>query len=184
MGPGTPLPQQVVDAAREYVRRQVARGFYPRLNADTCQIVGACDCGYNCIAWSIEYPELVWPAMRPEYWWPLDLFPTTLWPDAEDQYDRDDVDVAKIVDVPGVFIPLYLKFGYQWQGAKEPAPQAATKDAVLYCDDGMVTHAARRDGLGPWTSKLGFDGPLVQHTVAELEGGKWGTACHFFRKTT
>lgn len=181
MGQGPSLSELVLDEARNYIRLQSKRGAYPRLNADACHIIGPCDTNYNCIAWSIDHPTLVWPAMRPNYWWPLDLYPTSVWPNADDQHTAE-VDVAKLTQTPSVFIPLYIQFGFQAPTSTELASEAGARDVVIYCKDDLVTHAARRDGLGDWTSKLGWDGPLIQHSVADLEDGKWGSACYFLRK--
>jgi len=42
----------------------------------------------------------------------------------------------------------------------------------------QVLHSARKVGGGNWSSKLGA-GPIVQHTIAQLNGGMYGNALYY-----
>ncbi len=138
---------------------------FPNIRPLECKVVHPCVEGFNCIAWTVDYTEGdVWPNDAPGSAWPID-------PSFDDSIET--------------FHVLYTMVGRgcHYQHDKEPPPMEGASDVALYCDDlGNVTHGAIRTGFAPWTSKLGFGGPIVEHELSDLAGGNYGSVRHFFRR--
>ena len=156
-------------AARDFMRNQVLRGTYPNLAYRACKLVLPCSDKYNCIAWTVGHTRHMYPDSIPSWDWP---------------YDPPVGDMAK------AFGDLFTANGFScWYVAdaqgfvSEPTPLAGARDVAVYVDDdGDVSHGAYREGLGQWTSKLGTEGPVIEHALAELEGGPFGFVRCFVRR--
>jgi hypothetical protein len=128
----------------------IHQGF-PRLTKDNCEVIGDATPGYNCIAYSLGiYDRWVNPRTGPA--------------DAPFS-DMDE---------------LYAARGYRRQPGLNWQPERGVEKVVLYATlnpDGTVdkvTHAARQDRDGAFSSKLG-QAPLIRHATPEdLRGSSYG----------
>lgn len=128
----------------------VRRGF-PRLNKANFEIVGHHSKDFNCIAWS----------MGLDYW----VNPVT--GDAAEPFAPMDA--------------MYAKLGFtridELNADLEPGLEKVALFATVNVDASIkeVTHAARQEADGAWTSKLG-QLPIIKHATLEaLRGPVYGT---------
>lgn len=165
MGQGTPNQVSIADeqAARAWIYKRQLYGKFPQMKPFQCTVLGAIANTFNCIAWTMDYPKRhAWPVEDDEFDWPLPP------PYADDPPDCLD--------------PGYLMLGFACCYLSEPAPYPDAIDVAIYCKDGYATHGAIRIGDGPWSSKLGMGGPVVEHALSEAEGGDYGNVHHFLRR--
>lgn len=134
---------------------------FPRLQQSAYAATSPIDPVYNCIAWAVQDVQ--------RWWWPTPFDPRCYWP-------------------PGVtteetlfsFIQAFATVGFE--PCESIRPEVGFEKLALYLDDaGVPTHAARQLGA-VWTSKLGEAHDIVHAALADLEGGIYGTAVHFFRR--
>ncbi len=114
---------------------------------------------YNCIAWAAEEDDRWW-SPRDDYYWPEGV--PTEWT------------VKTVMQAFGTlgFEPCDetdCEIGFQ-------------KIAIYKGTDGDPTHAARQLSNGKWTSKLG-DWEDIEHTLAGIEGEKYGTVCQIMKRS-
>ncbi|NEQ98314.1 MAG: hypothetical protein F6K30_16615 [Cyanothece sp. SIO2G6] len=119
---------------------------------------------YNCIAWAAG------ESFRP--WWPLPYAeinnPPYYWPETSQDESLED------------FISGFGKIGYEccdngeWEDGYEKV--------AMYVQDGEVTHMARQENSGRWTSKCG-NLQDIEHSSPDALCDQYGEiACFMKRK--
>lgn len=127
-------------------KAEVLRGAsFPNLKADDFVALGPFTQRYNCIAWTV--------GVRDEWVWPGDTVQA--------------------------FDALYAKSGYRPLDALDTSVDPKLEKVVLYGVESRnggleVTHGAKQEPDGQWTSKLGTE-PLIRHSsLDDLVGASYG----------
>ncbi|NJL00464.1 MAG: hypothetical protein HC910_07790 [Spirulinaceae cyanobacterium SM2_1_0] len=118
---------------------------------------------YNCIAWAAGDNS------RP--WWPMpwENDPPYYWPEVSDDESLS------------TFISGFQKIGYEVcdNGNLEPGYEKI----AFYEQDGEISHAARQEANGMWTSKCGDLQDILHESLNALTGERYGqVVCFMSRK--
>ncbi|HEY4222003.1 MAG TPA: DUF6209 family protein [Myxococcota bacterium] len=143
------------DADESWKRAALTLKGLPKLTQDNFTAIGPCDGGYNCIAWSL--------GSRAEWVWPGESI--------------------------AAFDELYRRQGYEPLGAvdddalkRDPALDKIALYGLHNSGGFEVTHAARMDANGTWTSKLGTE-TLIRHVdVHVVEGPSYGELARVYAR--
>jgi hypothetical protein len=130
-----------------------------KLTAENLRITSPVDVGYNCIAWAAS-ENIRW-------WWP-DKMEQAYWPPGIERATKIET-----------FIAAYATLGYEVCG--DGNHERGFEKIVIYCKDGVPTHAARLISGDEWTSKLG-QGHDVSHAIDLLDGPLYGAPHTFMRR--
>lgn len=116
---------------------------------------------YNCVAWAAWHQgQVIWPDDRFLWAWPRSL-------------DRNET-VAN-------FEAFFEMLGFEQ--CADGHLEAGFEKIVIYAESGVVTHAARLQADGKWTSKLG-GGVDAEHPAPEtLVSKTYGTPVRYMRRT-
>lgn len=142
-------------------------GLFPGLSADkNFRITSPCTSDYNCIAWAAIKND--------EFWWPDANIPHIdgiTWPFG-----------LPLNETLNNFISLYENLGYMV--CSDWKYEDRFQKITIYINPTtlLVTHAARQNFNGIWTSKLGslYD---IEHTGPKsLEGIKYGIVSTFMKR--
>src|SRR5690349_2662705 len=88
---------------------------------------------YNCVAWAVQRKnQIIWPDELEQHGWAEDI-------------DRNE-DLA-------AFRRFFEASGYT--SCADGTPENLYEKIAIYTDTGIVTHVARLQSDGKWTSKLG-----------------------------
>ena len=140
------------DADASWKAEMLRSKSFPNLKADTFVGIGPSSQRYNCIAWTL--------GVRDEWVWPGE----------------------KLSD----FDALYSKAGFTPLASMDATLDPSLEKVVVYGikkgNDVTVTHGARQDASGAWTSKLGTQ-PLIRHqTLEALNGPSYGEPVRIYVK--
>ena len=81
------------------------------------------------------------------------------------------------------FVAFYESLGYEV--CDGPGPEKGFLRVAIFVKDDEPTHASRQLPTGKWTSKIGRDGPDIEHEdLSCIEGPSYGYVCVFLRRTT
>jgi hypothetical protein len=167
MGPHEPLAAVEIEKIRQRLKRTTrtpSGSQFPKLNIGTCKIIGPLDHRYNCIAFTVGYTEgHIWPIHEPAGFWP------------------DEVLGGILGETEDTFRQMYRRFGFACYYPVAPEKCHGATDVAVYAKGKVITHAAIRKGIGPWCSKVGRSGPVIEHELEELEGGIYGTVSFVVR---
>jgi hypothetical protein len=120
--------------------------------------------GYNCIAWAAGKND--------KWWWPIDD-PCAFWP-----IPIDPIDPVSLEQ----FIKAFESEGYL--KCDTALFENGFEKVAIYVDaSGEPTHAARQLPDGVWTSKMGKGEDIEHDTLQVVEGGQYGTAKAFLKRT-
>ncbi len=114
---------------------------------------------YNCIAYAAGQTNA--------WWWP-DAMLVHYWPE---EVAREETLEA--------FIRVFETLGFT--DSKDGFLEPGFDKLALYARDGKPTHAARQQGDGTWTSKLG-EWLDITHTLRGLEGPLYGQVVLFWKR--
>jgi len=137
---------------------------FPRLKSDRYKITSPATTEYNCFAWALGRSD-VWfsPVAVGGYYWPSELAMNT---------------------DPGTMIDLFRR-----EGGFEPCVDGSREEGfekvVLYSNNNVITHAARQNLDGKWTSKLGSMEDIEHDSVESLEDAapeNYGKATAFLKR--
>ncbi|MEO1395545.1 MAG: hypothetical protein AAFV90_21795 [Cyanobacteria bacterium J06634_5] len=115
---------------------------------------------YNCIAWAAEEDDRWWSPTQDAYYWP------------------DGVPAEWTIDA---VVLVFESLGFELCDSAE-LEAGLQKVAIYQGNDGDPTHAARQLPDGKWTSKLG-DWEDIEHTLAGIEGEKYGSVCQIMKRS-
>ncbi|MGV3625855.1 MAG: DUF6209 family protein [Archangium sp.] len=132
------------DADSSWKAEMLRSKSFPNLKEDTFVGIGPSSQRYNCIAWTI--------GVRDEWVWPGEKL--------------------------SVFDALYAKAGFTPLDSLDASLDPSLEKVVVYGlkkgSEVTVTHGAKQDESGEWTSKLGTQ-PLIRHkTLEALNGPSYG----------
>lgn len=120
---------------------------------------------YNCIAYACNvFNEWYWPPGN-ELWLNGRF---TVWPNG----------IPPNLQV-GSFIMLFQSLGYQI--CNDGSHVVGVEKVAIFEKNNEVTHAARQNQDGSWTSKLGYDID-VQHTIDAMAGGFYGDPVQYLER--
>jgi len=144
--------------------------FFPNLFASGYGVTSVADPQYNCIAWAAgeENTDAFWTpfVVGGGYYWPQDKLPR----------DARVETFIKLYEIEGGFTECIPNIADLEDGIEKIA---------LYVDpNGQVTHAARQQPDGIWTSKLG-EWEDIDHGAVEGVGGAdpaYGTVVQFLQR--
>lgn len=108
----------------------------------------------------------------------MNISDRVIWPDEEEQYGWPP-DLPREESL-NAFRSFFAKVGYA--DCPDAQPEAGFEKIVIYMRDGKVTHAARLQTNGRWTSKLG-QGIDCDHLVPDvLANGPYGVPIQYMRR--
>ncbi len=142
----------------ETLRRPLLDNF-PALRPENLCITSERTSAYNCIAWAADDSgKWWWPAKF--YWWP------------------NDIPREHTLDA---FTRLYRRLGYEI--CDNGRLESGAEKIVIYCSNGLPTHAARQLPDGTWTSKLGRSEDIIHRSPHDLSGSEYGKPERFMKRT-
>lgn len=134
---------------------------FPNLANEEFEVICPASDGYNCVAYAAGDTGQPWSDEPQDYWPP--------------QVDRDPT-------VRG------LEKLFKWLGCAKcrgPRPEPGYQKVALYGSQNLWTHAALQTPGGRWRSKLGREGPLIEHqTPHGLSGELYGRPYLYMRRRT
>ena len=137
------------------------RKLFPKLTKKNCRFASPEDTKYNCIAFAVSVNDIWWePDPGFNYFWPL--------------------------GVPRAYSVSAYRLAFGAQGylpCDNAKVEADFQKVALYAKNNLPTHASKQLPDGWWASKLGRDVD-IEHTLAALENGIYGTAIEFLKKRT
>jgi hypothetical protein len=135
---------------------------FPGLQGTAYKVTSPATSRYNCIAWA---------AGDEAQWWEPDPFNQYHWPP---QVPRQNTIEA--------YAAVFESLGYE--ACEGPGLEAGFEKVAVYCaPGGSPTHAARQLTDGSWTSKLGQSVDITHIGVTDLNGGRYGAAVRYFRRS-
>ncbi len=136
--------------------RERLETVFPGLKRTGYSITSPMNRAYNCLAWAVGEHQRKWSPEYP-YFWPE---------------HAEDNSVASIIHA-------FTHLGFEecpngeWESSYEKV--------AFYTLYDEFTHIARQLPTGEWTSKCG-DGEDITHTLAGLEGEKYGAVTCFLKR--
>jgi len=139
-------------------RTRLIRQF-PNLAHEDFEIICPASRAYNCVAYAAGDTGQPWSDEPGDYWPPQ---------------------VARNPTVRG------LENLFRWLGfakCRGPRPESGYQKVALYGSQNLWTHAALQTPNGRWRSKLGREGPLIEHQAAAgLSGELYGRPYLYMRR--
>lgn len=126
----------------------------PALKNATYQKTSEPDGNYNCVAHVFDDRSRPWSPS-------LDLYSWAFWPD----------------DIPSLpsqsaFRALFAKYGYE--DCETGDPEDGYEKIAIFEKHGLVSHVARRQGRGWWSSKLGDEEDIAHESTEAVTGSGFG----------
>jgi hypothetical protein len=143
-------------------RDPILEAAFPNLAARGYTITSPTATSYNCIAWAIGDTK--------RWWWHTSRGGGSYWPPGVPNEGSLDS-----------YVRLFESHGYESCEDSEPQ-QEFEKVAIYLSYDGRVTHAARQNRSGSWTSKLGRGQDIEHGTLDALDGPAYGQAVKFLKR--
>ena len=115
---------------------------------------------YNCISWAVWHQsQVIWPDVESQWAWPTAL-------------DRNE----SLANFEAFFALL------EFSPCSDGRLEEGYEKIVLYAENGMVTHAARLQANGRWTSKLGAGVDAEHVTPEKLANSTYGSPVRFMKR--
>ena len=131
---------------------------FPHLKSEGFRITSPDIEAYNCFAWAAGEANRMWMPTGALYWPP-------------------GVPLNRLV---ATVTQVYATLGF------EPAADArlvpGLEKLALFTKGSTVEHVARQLPSGKWTSKLGYDGHDIEHTLKGLTSAFYGAPTHFLAR--
>jgi hypothetical protein len=137
--------------------------LFPRATSDR-DIVARSDATeeYNCIAWAVWHQgQVIWPDARSQWGWPQAL--------ARNETIQN-------------FEAFFALMGYAQ--CADGDPEAGHEKIVIYAENGRVTHTARLQDDGKWTSKFGGGIDAEHSTPEKLVSQTYGVPVRYMRRVS
>ena len=136
--------------------------YFPQLSAGNHSVQSPVTEDYNCIAWAAGSDD------------------SQVWPDNEDSEWPTGLPQEETVES---FVAYYESLGYQLCDGSDL--EEGFLKVAIYLLDGEPTHASRQLPTGKWTSKIGREGPDIEHDdLSCIQGSSYGQVLVFLRRAT